>query len=95
MRRSTSSLALDRQIAGGSCRLWRSRRARPDGFQIVGAANPKSRPFRAAKRQAILELAAQGKLTVPIAQTFPLNHAPTAVRALQGPHPYGKLALVP
>ncbi len=70
-------------------------RARPDGFQIVGAANPKSRPFRAAKRQAILELAAQGKLTVPIAQTFPLNHAPTAVRALQGPHPYGKLALVP
>jgi NADPH2:quinone reductase len=70
-------------------------RAKQDGFQIVGAANPNSSPFRAAKRQAILDLAAQGKLTVPVGQTFPLSEAPAAVRALQGAHPYGKLALVP
>ena len=70
-------------------------RAKQDGFQIVGAANPKSGPFRAAARAKILWLAAQGKLTVPIGQTFPLSETPAAVRALQGAHAYGKLALVP
>jgi NADPH:quinone reductase len=70
-------------------------RAKQDGFQIVGAANPNSGPFRAAARPKILALAGQGKLTVPIGQTFPLSEAPAAVQALQGAHPYGKLALVP
>jgi NADPH:quinone reductase len=69
-------------------------RARQEGFQIVGAANPRSGPFRAAARRSIIDLAAQGKLTVPIGQTFPLSEARRAVAALQGPHPYGKLALV-
>ena len=66
-----------------------------DGFQTVGAGNPSSGPFRAAARQAILDLAAQGKLTVPIGATFPLSDARRAVVALAGKHPYGKLALVP
>jgi NADPH:quinone reductase len=70
-------------------------RAERDGFPIVGAANPRSGPFRARRRSAILDLAAQRKLTVPIGQTFPLSETPDAVRALQGSHPYGKLALVP
>jgi NADPH:quinone reductase len=70
-------------------------RARRDGFQIVGAANPNSGPFRAAARPKILDLAEQGKLTVAIAETFPLSEAPRAVKSLQGPRPYGKLALVP
>jgi NADPH:quinone reductase len=70
-------------------------RVKRDGFQIVGAANPRSGPFRAAARKAILDLAAQGRLTVPIGQTFPLSDAPRAVEALRGKHPYGKLALVP
>ncbi|HTU84034.1 MAG TPA: NADP-dependent oxidoreductase [Solirubrobacteraceae bacterium] len=69
-------------------------RAKRDGFQIVGAANPRSGPFRAAARRSIIDLAARGKLTVPIAQTFPFNEARRAVEALQGAHPYGKLALV-
>jgi NADPH:quinone reductase len=69
-------------------------RAQRDGFQTVGAANPNSGPFRAAARQSILDLAAQGKLTVPIGATFPLREAPRALDALQGRHPYGKLALV-
>ena len=70
-------------------------RAKQDGFQVVGANNPRSGPFRAAARPKILELAAQVKLTVPIAATFSLSEAPRAVQALQGAHPYGKLALVP
>jgi NADPH:quinone reductase len=70
-------------------------RVKRDGIQIVGAANPRSGPFRAAARPAILDLAAQGKLTVPVGQTFPLSEAPRAVEALRGKHPYGKLALVP
>jgi len=70
-------------------------RAPHNGFQTIGAANPTSGPFRAAARRTILDLAAQGKLTVPIGATFSLSDAPRAVEALQGQHPYGKLALVP
>jgi NADPH:quinone reductase len=69
-------------------------RAKRDGFQTIGAANPASGPFRAAARQSILDLAAQGKLTVPIGETFPFSQAPQALEALRGRHPYGKLALV-
>ncbi len=70
-------------------------RAARDGFQTVGAANPNSGPFRAAGRRTILELAAQGKLAIPIGATFPLSDTRRAVEALAGRHPYGKLALVP
>jgi len=70
-------------------------RAARDGFQTIGAANPNSGPFRAAARQTILDLAAHGKLIVPIGATFSLSDAPRAVEALAGRHPYGKLALVP
>ncbi len=70
-------------------------RAKEDGFQVVGAKNPRSGPFRAAARPKILEFAAEGKLTVPIAATYSLSETPRAVQALQGAHPYGKLALVP
>jgi len=69
-------------------------RVKRDGFQIVGGSVPRSGPFRAAARQSILDLAAAGKLTVPIGQTFPFSAAPRAVETLQGKHPYGKLALV-
>jgi NADPH:quinone reductase len=62
-------------------------RAKRDRFQFVGAANPSSGPFRAAARQSILDLAADGKLTVPIAQTFPLSEARAAVQALRSAHP--------
>jgi NADPH:quinone reductase len=70
-------------------------RARQDGFSIVGAANPASGPYRAGARRTILDLAAQGRLSVPVGQTFPLSQAPEAVEALRREHPYGKLALVP
>jgi NADPH:quinone reductase len=69
--------------------------ANEDGFRSIGATNPKSGPFRAEARTRILELAAEGKLVVPIGETFALSEARHAVQALQGPHPYGKLALIP
>ena len=65
-----------------------------DGIQLDGAADPRSGPFRAAQRARLLALAADGRLTVPIARTFPMADAPAAVAALIGGHPYGKLALV-
>ena len=73
---------------------WAFDRARQDGFPFVGLANPRSNPFRAAARQSIIDLAAAGKLTVPIGATFPFSDAPGALRTLRGDHPRGKLALV-
>jgi NADPH2:quinone reductase len=69
-------------------------RAKADGYVFVGASNPESGPFRARARAGILRLARDGKLVVPIAQTFSFEQAPAAVTALTGPHPAGKLALV-
>jgi NADPH:quinone reductase len=69
-------------------------RVKQDGFQVVGGSVPRSGPFRAAARRSILDLAAAGKLTVPIGETFPFSDAREAVEALKGKHPYGKLALV-
>ena len=68
-------------------------RAKSDGFRWIGASNPKSGPYRAAQRARVLDMAAEGALTVPIAQTFAMDDAPAAVAALMGKHPFGKLAL--
>jgi NADPH:quinone reductase len=70
------------------------RRAAAEGFTAIGASNPASGPFRAKARTDVLEMAAAGNLTVPIARTFPFQEAREAVAALKGPHPSGKLALV-
>jgi NADPH2:quinone reductase len=69
-------------------------RVKQDGFQVVGGSVPRSGPFRATVRASLLDLAAEGKLTVPIGQTFPFSDARRAVEALRAKHPYGKLALV-
>jgi NADPH:quinone reductase len=69
-------------------------RAKADGYIFVGASNPESGPFRAHARLRILELAHNGDLVVPLAQTFRFTEAPTAFAALTNPHPPGKLALV-
>ena len=70
------------------------RRAAAEGFTAIGASNPASGPFRAKARTDVVEMAAAGNLTVPIARTFPFQEAREAVAALKGPHPSGKLALV-
>jgi NADPH:quinone reductase len=69
-------------------------RAKADGYIFIGASNPESGPYRAGARRRILELAATGVVTVPIAQTFSFNDAATAFAALTSPHAPGKLALI-
>jgi NADPH:quinone reductase len=69
-------------------------RAKADGYVFVGASNPASGPFRARARSRILNLAGDGELTVPMAETFKFADAPAAFAALTSPHPPGKLALV-
>jgi NADPH:quinone reductase len=68
-------------------------RAKSDGLQWIGGSNPTSGPYRASQRARILQMAADGHLTVPIGMTFPMDDAPAAVAALMGQHPFGKLAL--
>ncbi len=70
-------------------------RAQRDGFLAVGGSTPESRDFRNRARRALVELAAAGDLTVPIARTFPLQEARDALGLLTSGHPGGKLALIP
>jgi NADPH:quinone reductase len=70
------------------------KRAKEDGFKLIGGANPESGPFRAAARPRIIALAGEGSLRVPIARTFPFSEAREALELLRGRHPAGKLALV-
>jgi NADPH2:quinone reductase len=70
------------------------RRAAAEGFTAIGASNPASGRFRAKARTDVIEMAAAGNLSVPIARTFPFEDAREAVAVLRGPHPSGKLALV-
>jgi NADPH:quinone reductase len=69
-------------------------RAEKDGIALLGASNPASAPYRESQRARLLQLAGDRKLEVPIGATYPINDAPSALAALMGPHPYGKLALV-
>ena len=69
-------------------------RAAKEGFVAIGHVNPKSARFRAQARARVVEPAAAGNLTVPIAGTFAFEDARDAVAVLARPHPSGKLALV-
>ena len=71
-----------------------ARRAKTDRYVFVGASNPASGPFRARARSGILNLAQDGELVVPMAQTFRFADARAAFTALTSPHAPGKLALV-
>ena len=70
-------------------------RAKPDGFQAIGGGNPVSMVYRDSIRAHLIQLAAEGKLVVPVAKTFPLDQALEAIELLRTGHPGGKLALVP
>lgn len=72
-----------------------SDRAKADGFHHVAGAQPESAAFRDAVRPRLLQLAAEGRLQVPIARTYPLAEAPEALRFLAEGHPGGKIALLP
>lgn len=69
-------------------------KAQEHGFIAIGGALPASAAYRDAIRSELVELAASGKLIVPVARTFPLEDAIEALELLQGGHPGGKLALL-
>ena len=70
-------------------------RAERDGIRLIAGAIPASQAFRDSVRARLIGLAAEGKLVVPVARTFPLTEAVAALELLQGGHPGGKLALLP
>ncbi len=87
------SLALvpDRQRIVSAAAFGRSQK---DGFQAVGGGNPDSAAFRDKVRAHLIELAAGGKLEVPIGKTFSFEEAKAALELLISQHPGGKLALL-
>lgn len=68
-------------------------RASSEGFRAIAGAIPESQAYRDGVRADIIHLAAEGRLEVPIAGTYPLHRAPEAVQRLQTGHPDGKLVL--
>jgi len=70
-------------------------RAEADGIRVIAGAMPDSKAFRDAVRGDLVALAADRRLVVPVARTFPLDQALEAARLLATQHPGGKLALVP
>jgi len=67
------------------------------GIKVIGGA-PGADPgteIRNAARLDLARLAAEGKLTVFVTQTFPLTEAAAAHRAIMTGHSTGKIALLP
>lgn len=69
-------------------------RADADGFLHVGGSKAASAIFRDEIRGHLVQLAAEGKLVVPVARTFPFAEAPAAYELLMTQHAGGKLAVV-
>jgi NADPH:quinone reductase-like Zn-dependent oxidoreductase len=70
-------------------------RAQSDGFIVIGGAMPASAAYRDAVRSTLIGYAAEGKLAVPVARTFPFSEAVEALKLLATEHAGGKLALIP
>jgi NADPH2:quinone reductase len=70
-------------------------RAQQEGYQAISGFIPARGAFRENVRAHLVELAAEGKLVVPVAQTFPFAQAKSALELLMSRHPGGKLALLP
>jgi NADPH2:quinone reductase len=70
-------------------------RAGAVGITLIGGTMPASAKYRDENRERLIGLAAQGRLVVPMARTFPLTAAIEAMELLKGGHPGGKLALIP
>lgn len=63
------------------------------GVGTSAGGAPASIAFRMPARRDILRLAADGKLVVPVARTFPFAEAQAALTYVGGGHPGGKVAL--
>ncbi|GAA4464842.1 quinone oxidoreductase family protein [Phytohabitans houttuyneae] len=80
---------------GRAVTIAASERTRAAGVTAIAGALPDSAAFRDAVRPRLLALAAQGKLVVPVARTFPLEQAREALELVRTGHPGGKIALIP
>lgn len=69
--------------------------ARLRGIRVLDGRDPDSLLYRNAQRARLVEMAAAGHLTVPVARTLPLADAEEAFAVLRSEHPGGKLALIP
>ena len=65
------------------------------GIRYIVGSDPASYQYRNDARGRVLELAASGRLAVPVARTFRLTDAEQALDLLRTGHPGGKLALIP
>jgi NADPH2:quinone reductase len=72
-----------------------SDRTRAAGITAIAGALPASAEYRDGVRARLLNLAAEGRLVVPVARTFPLADALAAIDLVRGGHPGGKVALIP
>ncbi|GAA4254426.1 quinone oxidoreductase family protein [Dactylosporangium darangshiense] len=72
-----------------------SDRSRAAGITAIGGNMPASAAYRDGVRAHLLELAADGRLVVPVTRTFPLAQALAAIDLVRGGHPGGKVALIP
>jgi len=70
-------------------------RAAETGILRIAGGMPDSAAYRDSVRAHLIGLAADGRLEVPMAGTYPLSRALEAAEVLQGKHPGGKLALIP
>jgi NADPH:quinone reductase len=65
------------------------------GIRVIGGDLPDSSAYRDGVRAELIRLAAEGRLEVPMARTYPLEEALDAVELLRSKHPGGKVALLP
>ena len=70
-------------------------RAESDGIRAIAGVIPASQAYRDSIRGDLVRLASEGALVVPLAGSYPLADAVSALEVLQGQHPGGKLSLLP
>ncbi|MEV4497184.1 NADP-dependent oxidoreductase [Micromonospora arborensis] len=86
---SLALVADRRRIASSAA----SDRAKSDGFWIAGHETD-SAAYRDQVRSHLIELAGAGRLTVPMAKTFPFAEAPDALNLVASGHAGGNVALL-
>jgi NADPH:quinone reductase len=65
------------------------------GIRRIAGGMPESVVYRDGVRADVIRLAAEGRLEVPMAATYPLEEALAAAEVLGRRHPGGKFALTP
>lgn len=80
---------------GRAVTIVASPRSQAAGITAIAGNLPASAAYRDSVRARLLELAATGRLVVPVARTFPLTEAPAALDLVLAGHPGGKVALIP